>query len=76
MNNLSTTPPSDLPLLFTPITLGGITLRNRVLVSPMCQYHSERDGGPNDYHLVHLGQFAMGGAGLVFCEEKIGRAHV
>ncbi len=58
-----------LPLLFTPITLGGITLRNRVLVSPMCQYHSERDGGPNDYHLVHLGQFAMGGAGLVFCEE-------
>ena len=57
------------PLLFTPMTLGGITLRNRVVVSPMCQYHSERDGGPNDYHLVHLGQFAMGGAGLIFCEE-------
>jgi 2,4-dienoyl-CoA reductase-like NADH-dependent reductase (Old Yellow Enzyme family) len=40
-----------------------------VVVSPMCQYHSERDAGPNDYHLVHLGQFAMGGAGLIFCEE-------
>jgi 2,4-dienoyl-CoA reductase-like NADH-dependent reductase (Old Yellow Enzyme family) len=58
-----------LPLLFTPMTLGGITLRNRVVVSPMCQYASDIDGGPTDYHLVHLGQFAMGGAGLVFCEE-------
>ena len=58
-----------LPLLFTPLTLGDVTLRNRVVVSPMCQYASERDGGPTDYHLVHLGQFAMGGAGLVFCEE-------
>lgn len=57
-----------LPLLFTPMTLGKITLRNRVVVSPMCQYASE-EGGPTDYHLVHLGQFAMGGAGLVFCEE-------
>ena len=57
------------PLLFTPMTLGNITLRNRVVVSPMCQYTSEGDGGPGDYHLVHLGQFAMGGAGLIFCEE-------
>lgn len=57
-----------LPLLFTPLTVGNITLRNRVVVSPMCQYASE-GGGPTDYHLVHLGQFAMGGAGLVFCEE-------
>ena len=57
------------PLLFTPITLGGVTLRNRVVVSPMCQYASDSDGGPTDYHLVHLGQFAMGGVGLVFCEE-------
>jgi len=60
--------PHGLPLLFTPLTLGDITLRNRVVVSPMCQYASE-GGGPTDYHLVHLGQFAMGGAGLVFCEE-------
>jgi 2,4-dienoyl-CoA reductase-like NADH-dependent reductase (Old Yellow Enzyme family) len=58
-----------LPLLFTPIQFGEVTLRNRVLVSPMCQYHSDREGSPWDYHLVHLGQFAMGGAGLVFCEE-------
>jgi 2,4-dienoyl-CoA reductase-like NADH-dependent reductase (Old Yellow Enzyme family) len=63
---VSSDPP--LPLLFTPIALGGVTARNRVVVSPMCQYSSE-DGGPTDYHLVHLGQFAMGGAGIVFCEE-------
>src|SRR5688572_9808122 len=35
----------------------------------MCQYSSSEDGGPTDFHLVHLGQFAMGGAGIVFCEE-------
>ena len=59
---------AQLPLLFAPITLRGVTVRNRVVVSPMCQYSSE-DGGPTDYHLVHLGKFAMGGAGIVFCEE-------
>ena len=59
---------SNLPLLFTPIELRGVTARNRVVVSPMCQYSSE-EGGPTDYHLVHLGKFAMGGAGIVFCEE-------
>jgi 2,4-dienoyl-CoA reductase-like NADH-dependent reductase (Old Yellow Enzyme family) len=63
---MSTTPQG--PLLFTPVTLGRLTARNRVVVSPMCQYSSE-EGGPTDYHLVHLGQFAMGGAGIVFCEE-------
>src|SRR5262245_59399532 len=56
------------PLLFTPLRLRGVTARNRVVVSPMCQYSSE-SGGPTDYHLVHLGKFAMGGAGIVFCEE-------
>jgi 2,4-dienoyl-CoA reductase-like NADH-dependent reductase (Old Yellow Enzyme family) len=55
-------------LLFTPMRLRGVTVRNRVVVSPMCQYASV-DGGPTDYHLVHLGKFAMGGAGIVFCEE-------
>ena len=55
-------------LLFTPIRLAGLTARNRVVVSPMCQYSSE-DGGPTDWHLVHLGKFALGGAGIVFCEE-------
>lgn len=56
------------PLLFTPIELRGITARNRVVVSPMCQYSSDC-GGPTDFHLVHLGKLAMGGAGIVFCEE-------
>ena len=58
----------QLPLLFTPIALRSVTARNRVVVSPMCQYSSE-EGGPTDYHLVHLGKLAMGGAGIVFCEE-------
>jgi 2,4-dienoyl-CoA reductase-like NADH-dependent reductase (Old Yellow Enzyme family) len=56
------------PLLFTPYTLRGLTLSNRLVVSPMCQYVS-RDGEATDWHLVHLGKFATGGAGLVFCEE-------
>ncbi len=56
------------PLLFSPITIKGVTARNRIVVSPMCQY-SSIDGGPTDWHLVHLGQFAMGGAGIVFNEE-------
>lgn len=53
--------------LFTPIRLRDLEVRNRVWVSPMCQYSAE-DGVPNDWHLVHLGSFARGGAGLVFCE--------
>ena len=53
--------------LFSPLKLRGLTLRNRVSVSPMCQY-SARDGFANDWHFVHLGQFAMGGFGLVFTE--------
>jgi 2,4-dienoyl-CoA reductase-like NADH-dependent reductase (Old Yellow Enzyme family) len=59
---------SESPLLLAPITLRGLTLRNRIVVSPMCQYKSV-EGAPQDWHLVHLGQFAVGGAGLVFCEE-------
>ncbi|NPC95665.1 NADH:flavin oxidoreductase/NADH oxidase [Nocardioides sp. zg-DK7169] len=53
--------------LFTPITLRDVTIRNRVWVAPMCQY-SAVDGLPNDWHLVHLGSFARGGAGLVISE--------
>ncbi|NHC23329.1 NADH:flavin oxidoreductase/NADH oxidase [Nocardioides sp. IC4_145] len=53
--------------LFTPITLRDVTVRNRVWVAPMCQY-SAVDGVPNDWHLVHLGSFARGGAGLVISE--------
>ncbi len=56
------------PLLFTPIKLRGLVARNRVVVSPMSQYLA-KDGAPTDWHLVHLGKFAMGGAGIVFVEE-------
>ncbi|WP_295468059.1 NADH:flavin oxidoreductase/NADH oxidase [uncultured Pseudomonas sp.] len=54
-------------LLFQPLTLRQLTLPNRVVVSPMCQYSSE-DGFANDWHLVHLGSRAVGGAGLVIFE--------
>jgi len=55
--------------LFTPLTVRSVTARNRVWVSPMCQYSCEqRDGMPSDWHLVHLGSFARGGAGLVMAE--------
>ncbi|NKE44158.1 NADH:flavin oxidoreductase/NADH oxidase [Roseomonas frigidaquae] len=57
------------PLLLTPYALRGVTLRNRIVVSPMSQYRSDPGGIPGDWHLVHLGKFALGGAGLVFCEE-------
>lgn len=53
--------------LFSPLTLGGVTFRNRIFVSPMCQY-SSRDGLPTDWHLVHLGSRAVGGAGMVTVE--------
>jgi anthraniloyl-CoA monooxygenase len=59
--------PAAVPPMFTPFTLRGVTLENRVVVSPMAQY-SAADGIPGDHHLVHLGARAMGGAGLVFCE--------
>ncbi len=55
------------PLLFTPLTFRTITLRNRIVVSPMCQYSCE-NGMATDWHLVHLGSRAVGGAGLVFTE--------
>ncbi len=55
------------PPMFTPFTARGVTLKNRVVVSPMAQYSAE-DGVVGDYHLVHLGARAMGGAGLVFAE--------
>jgi 2,4-dienoyl-CoA reductase-like NADH-dependent reductase (Old Yellow Enzyme family) len=53
--------------LFSPLQLRALTLRNRILVSPMCQYSSE-DGMPNDWHFVHLGSRAVGGASLVCVE--------
>ena len=56
-----------LPKLFTPIQLGGITLPNRIVVSPMCQYVAD-DGCMNDWHLIHLGHLAYSGAGLLMVE--------
>ncbi|HSU94579.1 MAG TPA: NADH:flavin oxidoreductase/NADH oxidase [Gemmatimonadaceae bacterium] len=53
--------------LFSPLVLRGVTLPNRITVSPMCEYSSV-DGFANDWHLVHLGSRAVGGAGLVFTE--------
>lgn len=54
-------------LLYSPFQLKGLTLPNRIVVSPMCQYRS-KDGMANDWHLVHLGSRAVGGAGLIFTE--------
>jgi hypothetical protein len=56
-----------MPHLFDPLRLRGITFSNRIAVSPMCQY-SAVDGRPTDWHLVHLGGLAQGGAGLVLTE--------
>jgi hypothetical protein len=63
-------------MLFDRIRLRGVEARNRIVVSPMCQY-SAQDGHVTDWHLVHLGKFAQGGAGIVFVEatavERRGR---
>ncbi len=53
--------------LFSPMSLRGLTLSNRIVVAPMCQY-SATDGVPGDWHLVHLGQFAQSGPGLIIIE--------
>jgi len=56
-----------MPALFDPLTIRGVTLRNRIGVSPMCQ-HSYKDGCSDDWQLVHLGARAVGGAGLIISE--------
>ena len=56
-----------MPKLFEPLRLRGVTFRNRIFVSPMCMYSAE-DGVPNDWHFVHLGSRAVGGAALVIAE--------
>lgn len=62
--------------LFQPLELRGLKTRNRVVISPMCQY-SAHEGHMDDWHVVHLGRFAIGGAGIVFTEatavQKAGR---
>ncbi|HEX7573890.1 MAG TPA: NADH:flavin oxidoreductase/NADH oxidase [Bacteroidota bacterium] len=55
--------------LLTPLRIRGVVIRNRIAVSPMCQYSSS-EGMANDWHLVHLGSRAVGGAGLVFVEAS------
>ncbi len=62
-----TSEPGTGPRLFEPITINGLTLPHRLWVAPMCMYSSV-DGMPNDWHLVHLGSFAVGRAGLVMTE--------
>ena len=57
----------DAPAMFTPLKLRELEIRNRVVVSPMCMY-SAVDGTPNDFHFIHYGAFALGGAGLVMTE--------
>jgi NADH:flavin oxidoreductase / NADH oxidase family len=54
--------------LFTPVAIGGITLANRIAVSPMCQYSAE-NGAANDWHLQHLGSLSLSGAALVVVEQ-------
>jgi 2,4-dienoyl-CoA reductase-like NADH-dependent reductase (Old Yellow Enzyme family) len=58
-----------MPNLFDPLSLRGVTLPNRIVVSPMCEYSSD-DGFASDWHLVHLGSRAVGGAGLIFTEAS------
>lgn len=56
------------PKLFTPHTIRGVTFKNRIVLSPMLTYHAH-EGKVSDWHLIHLGKFATGGAGLVFMES-------
>jgi len=59
--------PQPRPQLFTPIRIGELTLDNRIIIAPMCQY-SAREGSAGDWHLIHLGQLAISGAGLLILE--------
>src|SRR5919206_918758 len=56
------------PSLFEPLSLGGLTVVNRIAVSPMCQYSAE-NGAANDWHLQHLGSLSVSGAALVIVEQ-------
>lgn len=54
--------------LFTPVSIGSLTLTNRIVVAPMCQYSAAADGSATDWHMIHLGQLALSGAGLLIIE--------
>ncbi len=57
-----------MPYLFEPLTLKGFTLKNRIVMAPMCQYSAGDDGVPNDWHYVHYTTRAVGGVGLIMTE--------
>ncbi|KAG0314628.1 hypothetical protein BGZ99_007959 [Dissophora globulifera] len=59
----------EIPLLFQPFTVKDLTLANRIIVAPMCMY-SSKDGFMTDFHLAHLGSFAISGAGLILAEAS------
>src|ERR1700757_154816 len=63
----STNPGQLMSALFTPIELRGLTLPNRIMVAPMCQYSAE-NGAANSWHFIHIGNLALSGAGM-FCIE-------
>jgi 2,4-dienoyl-CoA reductase-like NADH-dependent reductase (Old Yellow Enzyme family) len=54
--------------LFSPLAVGGLTLRNRIIIAPMCQYSADGDGSATDWHLIHLGNLALSGAALLTIE--------
>ncbi len=56
------------PSLLTPLRIRGVELRNRVMITPMCQYSAGIDGRATDWHLAHYGRFALGGAGIIMLE--------
>ncbi len=56
------------PILLSPLRIAGADLKNRIVISPMCTYSCAQDGLATDWHLVHLGKFALGGAAVVFTE--------
>ena len=56
--------------LFNPLTLGGLTLPNRIVIAPMCQYSADGEGSATDWHTVHLGNLALSGAGLLILEAS------
>ena len=65
---IGTTDIKAAPLLMQPLSVRDLTVRNRVVISPMCMYAAPNDGTATDFHLVQYGRFAIGGAGLVFME--------
>src|ERR671933_1626921 len=54
--------------LFTPLQVGGLTLANRIVIAPMCQYSADGEGRATDWHLIHLGSLALSGAALLTIE--------